>query len=58
VMNYLVSVPWRKVKVNEVLLAWEMNGEPLPKIHGFPLRAVVYGCKSHLSLHLTRKLVD
>ncbi|KAI4799716.1 molybdopterin binding oxidoreductase [Aureobasidium sp. EXF-8845] len=46
VMNYLVSVPWRKVKVNEVLLAWEMNGEPLPKIHGFPLRAVVYGCKS------------
>jgi len=26
-----------------VLLAWEMNGEPLPKIHGFPVRAVVYG---------------
>jgi sulfite oxidase len=49
VMNYLVSVPWRKVKINEVLLAWEMNGEPLPKIHGFPLRAVVYGCK--LSFH-------
>ncbi|KAM7210881.1 Oxidoreductase, molybdopterin-binding domain containing protein, partial [Rhypophila decipiens] len=43
VYNYSVSVPWRKVKVNEVLLAWEMNGEPLPKIHGFPLRAVVFG---------------
>jgi len=42
-MNYLVSVPWSKVKANEVLLAWEMNGEPLPKIHGFPLRAVVMG---------------
>ncbi|KAK8052708.1 hypothetical protein PG996_012009 [Apiospora saccharicola] len=42
-MNYVVSVPWRKVKVNEVLLAWEMNGEPLPKIHGFPLRTVVFG---------------
>ncbi|KAK6084264.1 oxidoreductase molybdopterin binding domain-containing protein [Seiridium cupressi] len=41
--NYVVSVPWRKVKVNEVLLAWEMNGEPLPKIHGFPLRTVVFG---------------
>jgi sulfite oxidase len=54
VMNYLVSVPWRKVKINEVLLAWEMNGEPLPKIHGFPLRAVVYGCKSS-SLHLFSK---
>lgn len=43
VFNYAVSVPWRKVKANEVLLAWEMNGEPLPKIHGFPLRVVVFG---------------
>ncbi|ORY62415.1 oxidoreductase molybdopterin binding domain-containing protein [Pseudomassariella vexata] len=43
IYNYVVSVPWRKVKANEVMLAWEMNGEPLPKIHGFPLRAVVFG---------------
>ncbi|OQO07833.1 hypothetical protein B0A48_06624 [Cryoendolithus antarcticus] len=43
VMNYVVSVPWRKVKLNEVLVAWEMNGEPLPRIHGFPLRTVVFG---------------
>ncbi|KAL9079658.1 MAG: hypothetical protein Q9157_001490 [Trypethelium eluteriae] len=43
VYNYVVSVPWRKVKMNEVLLAWEMNGEPLPRIHGFPLRTVVFG---------------
>ncbi|OBT53064.1 hypothetical protein VE04_07831 [Pseudogymnoascus sp. 24MN13] len=43
VMNYLVSVPWSKVKANEVILAWEMNGEPLPKIHGYPLRVVVLG---------------
>lgn len=43
VMNYLVSVPWSKVKANEVMLAWEMNGEPLPKIHGYPLRTVVFG---------------
>ncbi|KAJ4006014.1 hypothetical protein NW766_010839 [Fusarium irregulare] len=42
-MNYLVSVPWSKVKANEVILAWEMNGEPLPKIHGAPVRAVVMG---------------
>jgi sulfite oxidase len=25
------------------MLAWEMNGEPLPKIHGYPLRVVVMG---------------
>jgi len=43
VYNYAVSVPWRKVKRHEVILAWEMNGEPLPKIHGFPLRTVVTG---------------
>lgn len=42
-MNYVVSVPWSKVRANEVILAWEMNGKPLPKIHGFPLRAVVMG---------------
>jgi len=43
VYNYVVSVPWRKVKIHEVMLAWEMNGKPLPKIHGYPLRAVVFG---------------
>ncbi|KAI0477144.1 sulfite oxidase [Xylariaceae sp. FL0804] len=43
VMNYVVSVPWSKVKANEVMLAWEMNGEPLPKIHGAPVRMVIMG---------------
>ncbi|PBK93131.1 molybdopterin binding oxidoreductase [Armillaria gallica] len=44
VFNYAVSVPWKKVRQNgEVLLAWEMNGEPLPKSHGYPLRLVVTG---------------
>ena len=41
--NYVVSVPWRKVKSHEVMLAWEMNGEPLPYIHGYPMRVVVFG---------------
>ncbi|OAG00100.1 molybdopterin binding oxidoreductase [Paraphaeosphaeria sporulosa] len=43
VFNYAVSVPYRKVRVHEVMLAWEMNGEPLPRIHGYPLRVVVFG---------------
>ncbi|KAI1742928.1 sulfite oxidase [Xylaria scruposa] len=43
VMNYAISVPWSKVQANEVMLVWEMNGKPLPKIHGAPLRAVVMG---------------
>lgn len=41
VYNYAVSVPWRKVKLNEVMLAWEMNGEKLPRIHGFPVGHVM-----------------
>lgn len=27
--NYAVSVPYTKVRINEVILAYEMNGEPL-----------------------------
>jgi sulfite oxidase len=41
--NYVVSVLWCKVRANEVLLAWSMNGEALPRIHGYPLRVVVFG---------------
>lgn len=43
VYNDVVSIPSRKVKAHEVLLAWELDGKPLPKIHGYPLRAVVHG---------------
>jgi sulfite oxidase len=43
IYNYAVSVPVRKMKINEVMLTWEMNGEPLPAIHGAPLRVVVMG---------------
>jgi sulfite oxidase len=37
------SVPLDKARRPEVLLAWAMNGEPLPLIHGAPLRVVVPG---------------
>lgn len=37
------SVPLGKALQDEVLLAYEMNGRPLPPIHGFPLRVVVPG---------------
>ena len=42
-MIYLVSLPWSKVKANEAMLAWEMNGEPLPAIHGQPRRIADFG---------------
>ncbi len=41
--NYGSSIPLAKALNQEVLLAYEMNGEPLRPEHGFPLRAVVPG---------------
>jgi sulfite oxidase len=35
------SIPLSKARSGEALLAWAMNGEPLPRVHGGPLRVVV-----------------
>lgn len=42
---YASSIPIRKAMdpYGDVLLAWGMNGEPLPPDHGFPLRSIVPG---------------
>lgn len=42
---YAASIPIRKAldPYGDVLLAWSMNGAPLPRDHGFPLRSVVPG---------------
>ena len=37
------SIPIDKACRREVLLAWAMNGAPLPPVHGAPLRVVVPG---------------
>jgi sulfite oxidase len=37
------SIPLEKARRPEVLLAWAMNGEVLPSVHGAPLRVVVPG---------------
>jgi sulfite oxidase len=37
------SIPFDKACRPEVMLAWAMNGKPLPVIHGAPLRVIVPG---------------
>jgi sulfite oxidase len=37
------SIPVAKAMSEEVLLAWEMNRQPLPRIHGGPVRVLVPG---------------
>lgn len=37
------GVPIAKAMDEHTLLAWEMNGEPLPAYHGFPLRLICPG---------------
>lgn len=37
------GVPLKKALDPNTILAYEMNGEPLPKSHGFPLRVVAAG---------------
>ena len=40
---YARSLPVAEARREEVLLAWGLNGAPLPPQHGFPLRLVVPG---------------
>lgn len=41
--GYQSSLPLAELLASGTLLAWEMNGVPLPHRHGYPLRAVVPG---------------
>jgi DMSO/TMAO reductase YedYZ molybdopterin-dependent catalytic subunit len=43
------GVPIAKALDESTLLAWEMNGEPLPAQHGFPLRLVASGYPASVS---------
>jgi sulfite oxidase len=41
--DFVRQVPIAKAMHPDTLLVYEMNGEPLPPVHGFPLRVIVPG---------------
>ena len=41
--DFLKALEIDQARAGEILLAYEMNGEPLPMLNGFPLRLVVPG---------------
>ena len=55
-ISFARSVPLVKA-MNDVLLAYEMNGEPLPAAHGFPLRAVVPGWYTMASVKWLQRII-
>lgn len=55
-IHYARSLPIAKAN-DDVLLAFAMNGEPLPASHGFPLRAVVPGWFGMASVKWLQRII-
>jgi DMSO/TMAO reductase YedYZ molybdopterin-dependent catalytic subunit len=55
-INFARSIPLEKA-LDDVLLAYEMNGEELTAEHGFPLRAIVPGWYAVASIKWLQRIV-
>lgn len=55
-ISFCRSLPMEKAR-GDVLLAHEMNGEPLSASHGFPLRAIVPGWYAMASVKWLRRII-
>ncbi len=58
--DFIRQVPIAKAMHPDTLIAYEMNGQPLPPLHGFPLRAIVPGWEGAYAMKwlTTLRVVD
>jgi len=50
------SIPFERARHGDVLIAWEMNGAPIPPELGGPVRAIVPGCYAVDSVKWLRRI--
>ncbi len=55
--HFARSVPLNHARNGGILLAYKMNGQPLPDSHGFPLRAIVPGWFGMASVKWLRRII-
>lgn len=48
--DFVRQVPMEKAMQADTILAYEMNGQPIPALHGFPLRAIIPGWEGAYSV--------
>jgi DMSO/TMAO reductase YedYZ molybdopterin-dependent catalytic subunit len=54
--GYSVGVPISRALMDVSILAYNMNGAPLPTAHGFPLRAVIPGLYGMMSAKFIKRI--
>ena len=47
---FVRQVPMDKALHSDTVIAYEMNGQPVPTVHGFPLRAIIPGWEGAYSM--------
>ena len=51
------SIPLQAALTGDALLAWSMNGQPLPRLHGAPVRVVVPGFIGARSVKWVQRII-
>jgi sulfite oxidase len=54
--DFIRNVPLEKGLHADTIIAYEMNGSPIPQLHGFPLRAIIPGWEGAYSVKWVNRI--